>query len=430
MTRSILLTAFVATAAFTSLFPRTPPKAPTQAAALGFDPARLARMSKVMQGFVDRKELPGLVLLVARDGKVVEHRALGTQDLAGSQPMRPDTIFRIASMSKAVTSVAVMILFEEGRLGLDDPLSKFIPEFKGAQVAIAGKAGEAPKLVKASREITVRDLLTHRSGISYGFIGDGFVQQAYRKLGVSDGLDAGITLAESMARLARAPLVHDPGKAWHYGLSTDVLGRVVEVVSGQSLDVFLQTRIFRPLKMPDTGFTVPSDKQSRLAEVSTGAADGGIRPMKDPEDFGFVHLAPGAIRTPGPKYLSGGAGLAATASDYARFCQMLLNRGALDGARILSPKTVDLMTASATHDLPPIDSGFEFGLGVGLLVDLGAAERLGTPGSFSWSGIYGTSFFVDPKERLVVVLMTQRFPFGDLDWSGAFRTQVYQALVR
>ena len=269
---------------------QAPPKAiaSTSPTAQGFDAARLARLAKVMQGFVDRKELPGMVLLVARDGKVVVHRALGTRDLGGTQPMRPDTIFRIASMSKAVTSVAVMVLFEEGRLDLDDPLSKFIPEFKGAQVAVPGKEGEAPKLVKASREITVRDLLTHRSGLSYGFIGDGFVQQAYRKLGVSDGLDAGISLAESMARLAKAPLVHDPGKAWHYGLSTDVLGRVIEVVSGQSLDAFLRLRIFGPLKMVDTGFTVPPDKLARLAEASTGAANGGLRRMQDVEDFGFV----------------------------------------------------------------------------------------------------------------------------------------------
>jgi CubicO group peptidase (beta-lactamase class C family) len=429
MNRAILLSVLLAGPALPPL-PATVPPAAVKPEALGFDAARLARLPKVMQGFIDRKELPGMVLLVLRDGKTVGSWALGTQDVEGKQPMRPDTIFRIASMSKAVTSVAVLILVEEGRVRLDDPLSKFIPEFKGVQVAVPGKEGEEAKLSKAVREISIRDLLTHRSGISYGFNGDGPVQRAYRKLGVSDGLDAGITLAENMARLAQAPLVHEPGKAFHYGLGTDVLGRVVEVASGQDLDAFLRLRIFAPLKMKDSGFTVPADKLSRLAEACTAAGGGGIRLMQDPESFGFVRLAPGDIRKPGEKYLSGGAGLASTASDYARFCQMLLNRGTLDGARILAPKTVDLFTASATHDLPFIGSGHEFGLGVGVLVDLGASGRLGTPGSFSWSGIYGTSFWVDPKERLLAVLMAQRYPYGGHDWQGMFRTQVYQALVR
>lgn len=429
MNRAISLSFLLAGPALLPLPAQAPPAA-VKPEALGFDAARLARLPRVMQGFVERKELPGLVLLVVRDGRTVVHRALGSQDLEGKQPMRPDTIFRIASMSKPVTSVAVLILVEEGKVRLDDPLSKYIPEFKGAQVVVAGKDGEEPRLVKAAREITIRDLLTHRSGISYGFGGDGPVQRAYRKLEVTDGLDAGITLAENMARLAQAPLVHEPGKAFHYGLGTDVLGRVVEIASGQGLDGFLRSRIFAPLKMKDTGFTVPADKLSRLAEVSTGAEGGGLRPMKDPESFGFVRLAPGDIRKEGKKYLSGGAGLASTASDYARFCQMLLNRGALDGARILAPKTVDLLTASATHDLPFINSGHEFGLGVGVLVDLGASGKLGTPGLFSWGGIYGTTFWVDPKERLVAVLMAQRFPFAGHDWIGMFRTQVYQALVR
>jgi CubicO group peptidase (beta-lactamase class C family) len=405
--------------------------AATGPASLGFDTVRLSRLSQVMQGFVERKELPGMVLLVARDGKTMAHLALGHQDLEGKLPMRTDTIFRIASMSKPVTSVAVMILLEEGRLRLDDPLSKFIPEFKSVQVAVPGQEGEAPKQVKTSREITLRDLLTHRSGIVYGFSGAGPVQEAYRRLGVSDGLDEpGITLAENMARLAQAPLVDDPGKAFHYGLSTDVLGRVVEVASGQSLDAFFQKRIFGPLKMKDTGFTVPLGKQPRFTEVCTCAEGGGIRSMKDPEIPGFFRLSPGEGYRPGRRYLSGGAGLVATASDYARFLQMLLNRGELDGVRILSPKTVDLMTASHTHDLPFVGSGTEFGLGVSVLVDLGASRQLGTPGLYGWGGLYGTTFWVDPKERLVAVLMTQRFPYGGLDWIGAFRTQVYQALVR
>lgn len=411
---------------------KAPPRQPsTAAAALGFDPARLERVSSVMQGFVDRKELPGLVLWVARDGRPVLRRALGHQDLEGRRPMRADSLFRIASMSKAVTSVAVLILVEEGRLRLDDPLAKHIPAFEGVQVSVPVKPGEAPRLEKPSRAITVRDLLAHRAGISYSWNGTGPVQEAYRALGVCDGLlEPGFDLAENMARLAQAPLAHDPGKAFHYGLSTDVLGRVVEVVSGLELDAFFQTRIFAPLRMVDTGFSVPADMADRLAEVATGAEGGGIRPMRDPERFGLVNLGPSAVLRPGSRYRSGGAGLVSTAGDYGRFLQMLLNRGELDGARILAPKTVDLLTASATRDLPATGPGEEFGLGVAVLADLGASRKLGTPGLYGWSGLYGTVFWVDPKERLVAVLMAQRFPYGGHDWMGMFRTQVYQALVR
>lgn len=431
MNRRILLAALLVCKLVAPLPAKTPPKATVGPASLGFDPARLARLSGVMQGFVDRKELPGMVLFVMRDGRTVARVALGHQDVAGTAPMRADTIFRIASMSKAVTSVAVLILLEEGKLRLEDPLAKFLPEFKNVQVAVPGKEGEPPKLEKPSRAITLRDLLTHRSGISYSWNGTGPVQEAYRKLGVSDGLvDAGITLAENMARLAQAPLVQEPGKAFHYGLSTDVLGRVVEVASGQSLDAFLQARIFAPLKMTDTGFSVPPEKESRIAEVATGAEGGGLIAMRDPERFNLVNLAPRAAIKPGNRYFSGGAGLVSTAGDYARFLQMLCNRGVLEGARILAPKTVDLLTASATHDLPSIAPGMEFGLGVALLTDLGASGKLGTPGLYSWSGLYGSVFWVDPKERLVAVLMTQRYPYGGHDWMGVFRTQVYQALMK
>lgn len=400
-------------------------------AASGFDPVRLAHLERVMQGYVERKDLAGMVLLVAREGRTALLRALGAQDASGTRPMRADAIFRIASMSKPVTTVAALILVEEGRLRLEDPLWKYIPAFRDVQVAAPGKDGEPPALRKPARQITVHDLLTHRSGISYGFNGDGPVQQAYRRLGVSDGLDdPGIDLAENAARLAQAPLVHDPGGAYHYGLGTDVLGRVVEVASGQALDAFLQARIFGPLKMVDTGFTVAEWKWPRFAGAATPAEGGGLRAMKDPERFGFLAFSPETSFRPGKRYFSGGAGLVSTATDYARFLQMLLNGGVLDGARILSRKGVELMTASATHDLPPIGPGQEFGLGVSVVVDLGASRRHGSPGMWAWSGAYGTHFWVDPKERLVAVLMTQRNPWGESNWRGMFQTQVYQALVR
>lgn len=410
-----------------------PAKAPPGRTALvqGFDHGRLERLERVMQGFVDRRELPGMVLWVFRGGRPVLHRALGHQDVAGNRPMRTDALFRIASMTKPVTSVAALILVEEGRLRLDDPLAAYIPAFKDVQVSVPGKDGEAARLEKPTRAITVRDLLTHRAGISYSWNGTGPVQEAYRSLGVCDGLvDPGFDLAANMARLAQAPLVHDPGRAFHYGLSTDVLGRVVEVASGLALEAFLEARIFTPLKMRDSGFAVPAGKAGRLAEVSTGAEGGGIRPMRDPERFGLVNLGPGSVLRPESRYRSGGAGLVSTAADYGRFLQMLLNRGELDGVRILAPKTVDLLTASATQDLPATGPGEGFGLGVAVLVDLGASRKLGTPGMVGWAGLYGTVFWVDPKERLAAVLMAQRYPYGGHDWMGVFRTQVYQALVR
>jgi len=410
-----------------------PAKAPPGRTAVvqGFDRGRLERLERVMQGFVDRRELPGMVLWVFRGGRPVLHRALGHQDVAGNRPMRTDALFRIASMTKPVTSVAALILVEEGRLRLDDPLAAYIPTFKDVQVSVPGKDGEAARLEKPTRAITVRDLLTHRAGISYSWNGKGPVQEAYRTLGVCDGLlEPGFDLAENVARLAQAPLVHDPGKAFHYGLSTDVLGRVVEVASGLALEAFLEERIFAPLKMRDSGFAVPAGKAGRLAEVATGAEGGGIRPMRDPERFGLVNLGPGSALRPESRYRSGGAGLVSTAADYGRFLQMLLNRGELDGVRILAPKTVDLLAASATQDLPATGPGEGFGLGVAVLMDLGASRKLGTPGMYGWAGLYGTVFWVDPKERLAAVLMAQRYPYGGHDWMGVFRTQVYQALVR
>lgn len=413
--------------------PLAPPPVPAAAgaAALGFDPARLARLETVMRGFLDRGELPGAVLRITRDGREVAHLTMGHQDAARTVPMRPDSLFRIASMTKPVTTVAALVLLEEGRLRLEDPVSKFLPAFKEPQVAVPGRDGAPATRVKAAREITIQDLMTHRSGISYSWNGTGPVQEAYRALGLTDGLvDPGLDLEANMALLAQAPLVQEPGKAFHYGLSTDVLGRVVEVASGMRLDAFMEARIFRPLGMRDTGFGVAPEHAPRLAEAVTAGEGGRLRPVRAPERFNLVNLAPGMVLKPGPRYLSGGAGLVSTATDYARFCNMLLNRGELDGVRILSPKTVELMTASATRDLPTVAPGMEFGLGVAVVTDLGASRQLGSPGLYAWSGLYGSVFWVDPKERVVAVLMVQRFPYGGVDWMGAFRTQVYQALVR
>jgi CubicO group peptidase (beta-lactamase class C family) len=384
-----------------------------------------------MQGFVDRKEVSGIVTLVSREGKIADLHAVGLADIEKNVPMKTDAIFRIASMTKPVTSVAIMMLYEEGKLFLTDPVSRYIPAFKGSMV-MEGTGTEA-KPVPARRAITIRDLLAHKSGITYGFLNGGVVGGGYRKNGVTDGLTSTtMTLEEGINKLAAEPLVSQPGAAFNYSLSTDVLGRVVEVVSGQPYNVFLRERIFRPLKMVDTDFSVPDAKWSRFVTVYSPDGKGGIRPMRDPETFGNANMSPLEYYKAGKTYFSGGAGLASTASDYARFGNMLLNGGVLDGVRLLSPKTIELMTISHTSELTPplqlLGPGVNFGLGFRVITDLAATQGLGSEGLYGWSGIYGTNFWVDPKEKLVAVMMVQKYPGPTV--AGAFQPLVYQALTR
>ncbi len=402
-------------------------QAPAPASA-GLSTGRLERLHAGMQGFIDRKQAGGIVTLIARDGKVIDVHASGFQDVASATPMKTDSLFRIASMTKPITSVALMMLYEEGKLLLTDPVSKFIPAFKSSRVL----EGAAAEPVAARRGINLRDLLSHRAGLTYGFLNGGAVGGGYRKNGVTDGLTSTtMTLAEAIDKLAAEPLVSQPGAAWNYSLSTDVLGRVVEVASGQPFQVFLRERIFKPLRMADTDFVVPQAKWSRLTTVYSPDGAGGIRPMADPESFGNTVMSPIASYREGKTYFSGGAGLVSTAADYARFAQMLLNGGSLDGAQLLSPKTIELMTASHTADLGPsglTGPGAQFGLGFRIVTDVAATQTLGSNGLYGWSGIYGTVFWVDPKERLVAIMMVQRYPGSPV--ASAFQPLVYQSLVR
>jgi len=404
------------------------PAAAVAPATVGVSAERLDRLHRGMQDLVDRHEAGGIVTLIARDGRIVDVHSSGFQDVESRTPMRTDTLFRVASMTKPITSVAVMMLYEEGRLLLTDPVSKYIPAFKSSRVFEAG--AEAP--VAARRGITLRDLLSHRSGLTYGFLNGGAVGNGYRKNGVTDGLTATtMTLAEAIDKLAAEPLVSQPGAAWNYSLSTDVLGRVVEVASGQPFNVFLRERILKPLRMAETDFVVPAARMSRLATVYSPDGAGGIRPMKDPETFGNTVMSPIESYRETKTYFSGGAGLVSTARDYGRFAQMLLNGGSLDGTRLLSPKTVALMTMSHTTDLPPsglVGAGAQFGLGFRVVTDPAATQTLGSPGLYGWSGIYGTVFWVDPKERLVAIMMVQRYPGSPV--AAAFQPLVYQALVK
>jgi CubicO group peptidase (beta-lactamase class C family) len=296
-------------------------------------------------------------------------------------------------------------------------------------VLAAGSAEPVP----AQRGINIRDLLSHRSGLTYGFLNGGAVGNGYRKNGITDGFTTTpMTLAEGIDKLAAEPLIAQPGAAWNYSLSTDVLGRVVEVVSGQPFDVFLRERIFKPLKMTDTDFIVPPTKWPRFVTLYTpDAAAGGIRPMKDPETLGNSVMSPFEFYKAGKTYFSGGAGLASTARDYGRFAQMLLNGGTLDGVRLLSPKTIELMTTSHTRDLPPagiIGPGAQFGLGFRVTTDVAATQTSGSNGNYGWLGLYGTTFWIDPKERLVAIMLVQRYPGSTV--GAAFQPLVYQALVK
>ncbi len=416
--RSLALFATVAAAAPAQGLPTGRPEA------LGFDRSRLARLDSVMQRFVDSGRVAGVVTLIARHGRIVQLGAYGWADREAGRRMTPDILFRIASQSKAVTSVAVMMLVEEGRLRLGDPVWRFLPSFRDARVAVRADTGIT--LVPVRRAITIRDLLTHTAGISYGT--DSLVQDAYRAAGLGPAAGYGWYFADktepictTMDRLGTLPFVAQPGTRWVYGYSTDILGCVVERVSGLPFDQFLRARIFDPLRMRDTHFYVPEWRRNRLATVYAGR-DGRIERARD-DARGQGAYADGPRTS-----FSGGAGLVSTASDYGRFLQMLLNGGALDGARLLSPRTVALMTTGhvdSLYDTP----GRGFGLGFEILRDPGRAGVYGSPGAFGWGGAYGSTYWVDPAEDLVGVFMVQQLPGGGLDLADRFRTLVYQAII-
>lgn len=386
---------------------------------LGFDPTRLKRLDDAIQANIDRGQLAGGVMYIARDGHVAELRAFGYRDLEARQPMTPDTIFRIASMSKAVTTVAVMMLYEEGRFMLHDPVARFLPAFRNPVVAVPPAADAAPgtkfTTVPARRPIQIRDLLTHTAGLTYG---DGLAIEQYKAANLYGWYfaDHDETIAEAIDRLATLPLHAQPGEKWQYGFSTDVLGRLVEVASGQPLDRFFAERIFGPLRMADSGFFLPPEKESRLAKVY--GLEGGRLVVGDQGHY---------VRGP-RKCFSGGAGLLSTATDYGRLLQMLLNGGELDGVRLLSPKTVELMHANHTGTKYTQDTG-AFGLGFWVMSDLGYYGEIGTLGSYGWGSAYFPQYVVDPQERLVAFLMAQLRPAGGSNLNQQVKVMTYQALV-
>ena len=354
-------------------------------------------------------------------------KAQGMMDREAGKPMRPDTMFRICSMTKPITSVAVMMLYEEGRFLLDDPISKYLPEFKNPKVLVKPASGE-PYTIPATKEITIRDLLRHTSGLTYHWNAD--LGPMYESANVASGLaQYDGTIGDSVKRLAGLPLLFNPGERFEYSLGVDVLGRLVEVVSGKPLDEFFRTRIFEPLGMKDTYFYPPENKLDRLAAAYTYYDGKGLDRFPDtPVTEGpFSYSADYPVRGP-KKLFAGGAGLVSTAMDYARFCQMMLDGGKAGNTRLLSRKTVELMTNDQLGKISP-DQAFGFGLGFGIGGVRGPLGELGSPGQYDWGGFFYTAFSIDPKEQMIVIFMAQMHPSGGLRLDQKVHVLAYQAIV-
>jgi CubicO group peptidase (beta-lactamase class C family) len=388
---------------------------------VGLSAERLERLSDALQAYVDDGKVAGSVTLVARRGRIAYFEAFGNRDAEVRAPMQTDAIFRIASQSKAIVSVAAMTLVEEGELLLTEPVGKYLPEFLDTKVAVA-RDGGGYDVVKATRPITVRDLLTHTSGFGYGTGVGGELWTAAGQTGYYF-TDKNETIRESVRRIASLPAHAHPGTQWIYGYNTDILGALVEVVAGKPLDQVLRERVLEPLGMRDTEFYLSPGKANRLTAVYSQNA-GKLERAPTPGDaVGQGHYVDGPR-----KNFSGGAGLLSTATDYARFLEMMRNGGTLDGRRILSRKTVELMTTSHLGTIA-YNAGQGFGLGFYVLQDLGARGTPGSEGEFGWGGAYHTTYWVDPREELVVVHLTQLVPAGDVDDQAKVRALVYQAIV-
>lgn len=393
---------------------------------VGLSSPRLERISNLIRGHIEEKEMAGAVVLVARKGQIAYFEPFGQADV--DKPMQKDTMFRIASMTKPLVTVAVLQLYEEGRLLLSDPVAKYIPEFARPKVLEMLPEGSNPpfKLVPAKRELTIKDLLTHTAGLPYSFATDWYpkdplyrqMHALYQEAGISSGLyETEGTIGDMVKRLARLPLSRQPGEAFEYGMAADVQGYLVEVVSGMKLDDYMRERIFKPLKMNDTYFFLPESEQHRLSALWKTDWHGKLEKVTDGQRQEGEYVYSSSYQYKGPKtFLSGGVGVISTVYDYYRFCQMLLNKGELDGVRLLSRKTVELMTetnqigklnATTLHD-----DGWKFGLGVAIQADRSHNVDSGDVGTFEWAGIFSTRFSVDPKEQKITIFMSQTHPFS------------------
>lgn len=386
------------------------------------NPERLKRIDAVINEFVQQNKIMGAVTLLVKDGQIVQHQSYGIDDIESKKPMAKDAIFRIASQTKAITTVAAMILMEEGKLLLSDPVSKFIPEFaKPTVLATFNEKDSSYTTVPAKREITIKDLLTHTSGLGYAGIGTPTMQAIYAKNRITGGVgEMKNEIDATIKRLGKLPLEVQPGERWNYSLSTDVLGHVIEIISGMDLETFFQKRIFAPLGMKDTYFNLPADRHARLTAIYTPDSTGKLTKWANglgiPANFPNIKKA----------YFSGGGGLVSTAYDYAIFLQMLLNKGTYNGITLLSPRSIELMT---TNQVGALFGSGAFGLGF-RVVTPAMSDEISNVGSYAWGGAFSTTYWVDPKAQVIGVLLTQQFPASP-SWNelqGKFKVAVYQSL--
>ncbi len=388
-----------------------------RAAASGFNEVRLSRIDSLVTRLVANKRIPGAVVMLVQDGAVVYHKAFGYRDIETKAPLQRDDIFRIASQTKAITSLAAMMLWEEGKFALDDPISKYIPEFDTQRVLTKFNPADSSYESKpAQRRTTIRQLFTHTSGLDYADIGSEEFRAIYAKAGVTSMGRGGEVLADKVRILARLPLHYEPGERFNYSLSVDVLGRLVEVVSGMPLNEFFRTRIFEPLRMRDTWFELPAERRSRLVTLHN-ETDGVLAPMRTGQS-GMQPDFPARRVT----YFAGGAGLSGTTSDYARFLQLFLNGGELDGVRLVSRKTIELMLVNQIPRLQPA-----FGLGFGLETPENDFRTVLSSGSFEWGGAFATTYWADPSERLVALIYTNVLG-STADLGSQFKVLVYSAM--
>jgi CubicO group peptidase (beta-lactamase class C family) len=393
-----------------------------------FSAERLLRVDALLQQYVDKGWIAGATALIAKDGRIIYHKAIGHDDISTKKPLAKEAIFRIASQTKAITSVGIMMLWEEGRLMLDEPVSKYIPEFRNPKVLANFNADDTTfTTVPARSEITIRQLLNHTSGIGYAQIGSKQMNAIYYKAGVVGGIGVdNLTLGDKMKVLGGLPLFHQPGEKFTYGLNTDVLGYVIEVVSGMSLDRFFQQRIFGPFGMKDTYFYLPAAKKSRLVTLYT--EDDQQKLVKAPEQMfvngNFYPDFPARAGT----YFSGGGGLSSTALDYFMFMQMLLNGGTYNGVRLLSPATVRMMTTNQIGDIQLNANGQKFGLGFEIVTEQSKGRTPLSVGSFSWGGMFSSTYWIDPKEKIVAQLFLNQYPNSHGEVHEKFKAMVYAAL--
>ncbi len=418
------VTLIISATAQTKSVKSTPPLSEASPQSVGMSEERLARIDNLLTGAIEKNQIPGAVALVARNGKIVYYKAFGMAENESGRSLKRDDIFRIASQTKAITSTAVMMLWEEGKFSLDDPISKYIPAFANARILESLNDADTTYVTKPAKDqITIRHLLTHTSGIGYGVLDNEEFRKIYQKAGITDAFTVKpVTIGENIEKLAKLPLHFNPGEKYTYSEGLDVLGYFIEIISGQPLDEFFSERIFKPLGMNDTYFYLPDAKADRLVAVQTKKDDKWIRYPKS------IYYDPDYPITGAKTFFSGGAGLSSTAKDYATFLQMYLNNGELNGVRLLSRTTVQFIMANQIGDLWG-DSGSYYGLAFGVInqegQDMGGR---GSTGTFDWGGYFNTQYFADPRENVIGILMKQTQDIGNDDTGSKFRLLVGQSI--